>query len=79
VRDWEVLDADKRTIGQVDGLLVSKDAECVVYLAVAVDASIIKAGHETYAVPAKKGVENIIICHYLLLYSTYSCHRWQFL
>jgi hypothetical protein len=60
VRDWEVIDADKRTIGQVDGLLVSKDAECVVYLAVEVDPSIIKAGHETYAVPANKGVHEFL-------------------
>ena len=56
VRDWEVVDADKRTIGKVDGLLVNKDAERVVYLDVEVDRSLIEAGHETYAIPANKGV-----------------------
>lgn len=56
VRDWEVIDADKRTIGKVDGLLVSKQAERVVYLDVEVDASLIEAGHQTYATPANKGV-----------------------
>ncbi len=39
VRDWEVIDVDKRTIGKVDGLLVSKQAERVVYLDVEVDKS----------------------------------------
>jgi hypothetical protein len=52
VRDWEVIDADKRTIGKVDGLLVNKDAERVVYLDVEVDTSLIEAGHQSYASPA---------------------------
>jgi len=47
VRDWEVVDADKRTIGKVDALLVNKEAERVVYLDVEVNASLIEAGHET--------------------------------
>jgi ribosomal 30S subunit maturation factor RimM len=54
VRDWEVIDADKRTIGKVDGLLVSKEADRVVYLDVEVDTSLIEDGHETYVVPAKR-------------------------
>ncbi len=60
VRDWEVIDADKRTIGNVAGLLVNKQAERVVYLDVEVDASIIAAGHETYATPASKGVHEFL-------------------
>jgi hypothetical protein len=60
VRDWKVIDADNRTIGKVDGLLVSKEAERVVYLGVEVDASLIEAGHEIYAVPAKKGVHEFL-------------------
>lgn len=60
VRDWDVVDADKRTIGKVDGLLVNKDAERVVYLDVEVDNSLIEAGHETYATPAHKGVHEFL-------------------
>ena len=60
VRDWEVLDADKRTIGKVDGLLVNKDAKRVVYLDVEVDATLIEAGHETYATPVSKGVHEFL-------------------
>jgi hypothetical protein len=60
VRDWEVIDADKRTIGKVDGLLVSKQAERVVYLDVEVDRSLIEAGHETYATPANEGVHEFL-------------------
>lgn len=56
VRDWEVKDADNRTVGKVDGLLVNKDAERVVYLDVEVDEAIIEAGHETYAAKASDGV-----------------------
>ena len=60
VRDWEVIDAGKRTIGKVDGLLVSKQAERVVYLDVEVDASLIEAGHQTYATPANEGVHEFL-------------------
>lgn len=60
VRDWEVIDADKRTIGKVDGLLVNKEAERVVYLDVEVDKSLIEAGHLTYATPANKGVHEFL-------------------
>ncbi|MBA3284928.1 MAG: PRC-barrel domain-containing protein [Nitrosopumilus sp.] len=60
VRDWEVLDADQRTIGKVDGLLVNQQAKRVVYLDVEVDKSLIEAGHETYAVAADKGVHEFL-------------------
>ena len=60
VRDWEVIDADKRTIGKVDGLLVNKEAERVVYLDIEVDKSLIEAGHQTYTNPANKGVHEFL-------------------
>jgi len=60
VRDWEVIDADKRTIGKVDGLLVNKQAERVVYLDVEVDTTLIEAGHETYSITANKGVHEFL-------------------
>jgi hypothetical protein len=60
VRDWNVIDADKRTIGKVEGLLVNKDAERVVYLDVEVDESLIEAGHQTYAIPANKGIHGFL-------------------
>lgn len=60
VRDWEVIDADQRAIGKVDGLLVNKEAERVVYLDVEVDKSLIDAGHEIFAVAANKGVHEFL-------------------
>jgi hypothetical protein len=60
VRDWEVIDADKRTIGKADGLLVNKEAERVVYLDVEVDKSLIEAGHKTYTNSANKGVHEFL-------------------
>jgi hypothetical protein len=60
VRGWEVIDADRRTIGKVDGLLVNKRAERVVYLDIEVDPSIIEAGHQTYSTPVKDGVHEFL-------------------
>lgn len=60
VRGWEVKDADDRTIGKVDDLLVNKEAERVVYLDVQVDKSVIEDGHETYSVPAGNGVHGFL-------------------
>lgn len=60
VRDWEVLDSDGRSIGKVDGLLVSKQAERVVYLDVEVDKEVIAAGHETYAKPSADGIHEFL-------------------
>ncbi len=60
VRDWEVKDADHRTVGKVDGLLVNKNAERVVYLDVEVDEDIIEAGHDTYAAKASDGVHEFL-------------------
>jgi hypothetical protein len=48
VRGWDVKDANNRTIGKVDHLLVNKTAERVVYLDVEVDTTLIEEGHNTY-------------------------------
>jgi len=44
----------------VDGLLVSKEVDRVIYLDVEVDTSLIEAGHETYASPANKDVHEFL-------------------
>lgn len=46
VRGWEVEDAEKKMIGVVDGLLVNKEAERVVYLDVELDPFIIQQKRE---------------------------------
>lgn len=69
VRGWKVNDIDDRLIGKVDGLLVSKSAERVVYLDVEVDDGIIEAGHKVYGAPVtevheylnKEGEDHLII------------------
>ena len=60
VRGWDVKDAGKRTIGKVDGLLVNKEAERVVYLDVKVNDTVIESGHEVYAAPASEGVHEFL-------------------
>lgn len=60
VRSWNVKDADNRTVGKVDGLLVNKQAEKVVYLDVQVDTEIIEAGHNVYKTPASKGMHEFL-------------------
>lgn len=60
VRGWEVVDANSRTIGKVDNLLVNKDQERVVYLDVEVDDSIIEAGHDPYQTPVSAGVHEFL-------------------
>lgn len=60
VRGWDVIDADNRTIGKVDRLLVNKKAERVVYLDVEVDASLIENDHNTYQVPVSEGVHEFL-------------------
>lgn len=49
VRGWEVKDADNRTIGKVDNLLVSKNARRVVYLDVEIDEDLVKEHRGTSA------------------------------
>ncbi len=60
VRGWEVKDKDSRSIGKVDGLLVNKATERVVYLDVEVNKELIEKGHQTYAVPASNGVHGFL-------------------
>lgn len=60
VRGWEVVDANSRTIGKVDNLLVNKNAERVVYLDVEVNDSVIEAGHDPYQTPVSEGVHEFV-------------------
>lgn len=60
VRGWDVVDANSRTIGKVDNLLVNKNAERVVYLDVEVDEAIIEEGHDPYQAPVSEGVHEFV-------------------
>jgi hypothetical protein len=60
VRGWDVKDANNRTIGKVDHLLVNKIAERVVYLDVEVDPALIEEGHNTYQTPVSEGVHSFL-------------------
>lgn len=60
VRGWKVIDADNRTIGEVDELLVNKSTERVVYLDVEVNNELIDNGHEPYGTPASEGVHEVL-------------------
>ena len=60
VRGWDVKDANDRTIGKVDHLLVNKIAERVVYLDVEVDTSLIEEGHNTYQDSVSAGVHEFL-------------------
>jgi hypothetical protein len=60
VRGWDVKDANNRTIGKVDHLLVNKAAERVVYLDVEVDTTLIEEGHNTYQEPVSAGVHEFL-------------------
>ncbi len=60
VRGWDVKDAENRTIGKVDNLLVNKTAKRVVYLDVEVNDGIIEAGHETYGTSVSEGIHEFL-------------------
>ncbi len=60
VRGWEVEDADKRTIGKVDNLLVDKKDKRVVYIDVEVDKSLIEDEYKTFKIPAANGVHGFL-------------------
>jgi hypothetical protein len=60
VRGWDVKDANKRTIGKVDHLLVNKTAERVVYLDVEVDTNVIEDGYNTFQDPVSDGVHEFL-------------------
>lgn len=56
VRGWEVREAGNKPVGKVDGLLVSKRDERVVYLDVELDQSILGKDYDPHAIPASEGV-----------------------
>lgn len=60
VRGWDVKDANDRTIGKVDHLLVNRIAERVVYLDVEVDEALIENGHDTYETRVSDGVHQFL-------------------
>lgn len=60
VRGWDVKDANDRSIGKVDHLLVNKIAERVVYLDVEVDDALIKEGYNTHPHQVSAGVHTFI-------------------
>ena len=60
VRGWNVKDANNRTIGIVDHLLVNKIAERVVYLDVEVDKALIEEGYNTYQTSVSEGVHEFL-------------------
>ncbi len=60
VRGWDVLDADDRTIGKVDHLLVNKQTRSVVYLDVKVNEELIEEGFDAYQVPVSEGVHEFL-------------------
>lgn len=60
VRGWDVRDANNRTIGKVDHLLVNKIAERVVYLDVEVNEAMIENGHDTYETQVSDGVHQFL-------------------
>jgi hypothetical protein len=60
VRGWDVKDANDRTIGKVDHLLVNKITERVVYLDVEVDETLIEEGFNTYQNRVSDGVHEFL-------------------
>ena len=60
VRGWQVIDADNRVIGKVDGLLVNMHAERVLYLDVEVDEGILRNGFGTSKISANNGVHGFL-------------------
>jgi hypothetical protein len=60
VRGWDVKDANNRTIGKVDHLLVNKTTERVVYLDVEVDTALIEDGYNTYQDRVSAGVHEFL-------------------
>lgn len=56
VRGWEVKDKDSRIIGKVDGLLVNKAAERVVYLDVKLDRNLSAENRQTGLASPERGM-----------------------
>ncbi len=60
IRGWKIKDADGRTVGKVDDLLVHKRSERVVYVDVEVDRELIDVGHDPFQNSAQQGVREFI-------------------
>mgnify|MGYP003643420114 CR=1 FL=1 len=60
VRGWTIIDANNRSIGKVDHLLVNKTHERVVYLDVEVDETLIEEEHNTYQNKVSEGVHEFL-------------------
>ena len=60
VRGWEVVDKEGLTVGTIEGLLVSKTAEKVVYLDVEIAQELLDKSHQTYAVSAQEGAHEFM-------------------
>lgn len=60
IRGWEVVDAQDRTIGEVDDLLVNRNTERVVYLDVEVDDDLARQVGSANDVPAIQGTHSFI-------------------
>ncbi len=54
------MDADRRIVGRVDGLLANKKSKRMVYLDIEVDMSLIEDGHEFLNKPASEGAHGFI-------------------
>lgn len=60
VRGWKIMDADNRTIGEVDELLVNKVTERVVYLDVTVNDDLLNSTLEPYETPVGQGTHEVM-------------------
>lgn len=60
IRGWKIKDADGRTVGIVDDLLVHKRSERVVYVDVEVDPELIDAGRDPFQGRSADGVSEYI-------------------
>jgi hypothetical protein len=60
IRGWKVFDRDNRVLGKVDGLLVNKYAERVVYLDVEVDEAMLKDAFDTFKLSTGAGAHGFI-------------------
>lgn len=60
VKGWKLQDVAHREIGEIEGLLVSKSAERVVYLDVEVNEDLIQEGHEVYSKSSADGVHEFL-------------------
>ncbi|MFO8146894.1 MAG: PRC-barrel domain-containing protein [Gillisia sp.] len=60
VRGWEVIDAEGKNIGKIEGLLSNTKTERVVYLDLEVDEKLIEEERKTYSESAGEGPHEIL-------------------